>query len=94
MFPNNWIGRLQSITQLYAGHQKLSDVHRIMPEEIYRDLFRFAFVRNPYALVVSVFNFGKQWKDILSKEEQEKVMRICRDSFQHLYSNTCQKQYY
>jgi len=57
VFQNNWMGRLQSITQLYAGHQKLSDVHRIMPEDIYRNLFRFTFVRNPYAQVVSVFNF-------------------------------------
>ena len=58
----SWLGQLQSLARIYSGHQRLDDVHRAIPQDIYQQLFRFAFVRNPYAIAVSAFHFIKGCK--------------------------------
>ncbi len=41
----------------FRPHEPLSTAQRIMPEQIYSSLFKFAFVRNPWERLVSEYHY-------------------------------------
>ena len=41
----------------FRGHCSANDVYRNLPQDVYNGLFKFAFVRNPWDLLVSLYNF-------------------------------------
>jgi hypothetical protein len=48
---------LYTVWETLLLHAKARDVQQEIPPEIYNDFFKFAFVRNPWDLMVSMYHF-------------------------------------
>lgn len=65
IYATTYIGKLRRSNDLKRGtiHGILRDVARLIPQEMYREYFKFAVVRNPWTRQVSRFNYIKKTKD-------------------------------
>ncbi len=62
VYPDNYIGKLRQLNDLYTGHGKLHDLERYLPKELYQQYFKFALVRNPWSWQVSFFEYTRRQK--------------------------------
>jgi hypothetical protein len=73
-----WLGSLNRIAHLYRAlefpeHVTADTVRRCLPAEVYSAAFKFAFVRNPYDRLVSLYEF---LRNNVRHRDHRRVMRL------------------
>lgn len=62
IYPKVWSGGKLKF------HSKAKEIKGLIPDKIFDSYFKFGFVRNPWDWQVSLYNYGRTWKDHHQRE--------------------------
>jgi hypothetical protein len=78
-------------------HPKINDVRKFLGDEIWNSYFKFAFVRNPWSLVVSRYHWNKRGVDCSKQDFKIFLTKYCsKEAYwgpAHYYVNDLQQNY-
>ncbi|MDJ0510507.1 MAG: sulfotransferase family 2 domain-containing protein [Crocosphaera sp.] len=62
IYATTYMGELRKINDTKAkSHGHIKDLQRLIPEQMYKEYFKFAVARNPWSWLLSMYKFTKQW---------------------------------